>query len=101
MLDKFHKNNYRAILLFYVFCAMFCIACNVIAIYWMRYQAFKDMWYYILQVALGVLWDLAFFNILFVIIAKGSDSMHNLMLKRGYYYEKNLNDDYREYFKIE
>lgn len=101
MLDKFHSTNYRTIVVFYAFCAMFCIGCNAVAIIFLRYKSFIDMWWYILLVALGVAWNLLFFNILFVIMAKGSEGLHNFLMKRGYYYEKELNDDYREYFKIE
>lgn len=48
MLDKFHKTNYRTLLLFYVYCGLFCIGCNVIAIVAVRYETFADMWWYIL-----------------------------------------------------
>ena len=98
-LDKFNKNNYRTLLAFYVYCAACCITSNVISILVMKQQSWSDMGWWILSIALAVMYNLCLFNVLYVIMAKSSEKMHTLLKKRGFYYDKDLQEDYLIYFR--
>ena len=48
------------------------------------------MGWWILSILIGVIYNLCIFNIIYVLMAKKNEIMHKILLKRGFYYEKEL-----------